>query len=64
MMVLHGHAPIIADHVNTFLFNPPGREIPITGIANVGFFPFLTVDPESPTTEFNPLSLQGNNSFQ
>jgi hypothetical protein len=63
-MILHRHVPVIPYHIDTILFNPPRRKIPVTGITHIEFPHLLAINKKFPVTKFNLLPLQGHYTFQ
>jgi len=64
MMTFDWHTPIISYHIDTVLFNLPGREIPVAGRLDIGFKNLLGIDEKNPLTEFNLLSFHGHHTFE
>jgi hypothetical protein len=63
-MLFHRHASIVSYHIDTFLFNLPGREIPVAGRMEIRLKNLLGIDEKNPPAEFNLLSFQGDHTFE
>jgi hypothetical protein len=63
-MLFHRDASIISYHIDTTLFNLPGREIPVTGRTEIRLKDLLGIDEKNPITKFNLFSFQGHHTFE
>jgi hypothetical protein len=63
-VLFHRHDSIISYHIDTTLFNLPGREIPVTARTEIGLKDLRGIDEKSPPTKFNFFSFQGDHTFE
>jgi hypothetical protein len=63
-MLFHRHDSIISYHIDTTLFNLPGRETPVTGRTEIRLKNLLGIDEKNPLTKFNFFSFQGDHTFE
>jgi len=63
-MLFNRHASIISYHIDAPLFNPAGREIPMTGSANIRLIYCFEIDKEFSIPKFDLLSLQSNDPLE
>jgi hypothetical protein len=62
--MFNGHITVISHDIDGVFLNPPGREIPVTGEADVRFRNLFPVDKKSSVDEPNLLSLERNHPLE
>jgi hypothetical protein len=63
-MVLYGHAPIIANEIDTTFLNLPWRKIPVRRMADIGLLNRLPVNEKPSVEKLHPFALHCNNALQ
>jgi len=63
-VVLYGHVPIVAHHIDRTLLYLPRRKVPVAGVSNIGFINLVPVHEEFPIAKFNPFTFQRNDTLE
>jgi hypothetical protein len=64
VVILYGHAPIVAHDIDRTLLHLSRGEVPVTGVSNIGFLNRVSVHEELPMTKFNPFTLQCDHTLE